>query len=294
MSNRGEAWRKFVQTFFLAEQPSGYFVLNDIFRFLKEESVEDEEADEVADLQPEQPLAQTHVPEVLQPEPEPEPAPTPAVNIPAPGPIEVIPDPVTQELVPEVTTQPIAPEPPKAQPNGVHPEPEKEPEQPAAVEPPAPVEEPTPEVAPAPVREPTPESTPVPPVPNPVPLPQVVSALPRPAAPPAPKTWANLAAANSKKWGTAVAHESRGTSVEAVTPSPPPSGAQTPVSSRAGQSPAPGRGPHHGTKGNRDSIGNQAAMAVTTPAIFVKVRVTKPLDSFDHSHDRFFFFPCII
>ena len=41
MSNKGEAWKKFVQTFFLAEQPNGYFVLNDIFRFLKEESVED-------------------------------------------------------------------------------------------------------------------------------------------------------------------------------------------------------------------------------------------------------------
>ncbi|KAJ2927995.1 hypothetical protein H1R20_g9097, partial [Candolleomyces eurysporus] len=40
MSNRNEPWRKFVQTFFLAEQPNGYFVLNDIFRFLKEESVE--------------------------------------------------------------------------------------------------------------------------------------------------------------------------------------------------------------------------------------------------------------
>ncbi|KAH8111548.1 hypothetical protein DFH11DRAFT_1791526 [Phellopilus nigrolimitatus] len=43
MSNRNEAWRKFVQTFFLAEQPNGYFVLNNIFRFLKEESVEDDE-----------------------------------------------------------------------------------------------------------------------------------------------------------------------------------------------------------------------------------------------------------
>jgi hypothetical protein len=46
MSNRGETWRKFVQTFFLAEQPNGYFVLNDIFRFLKEESVEGDDADE--------------------------------------------------------------------------------------------------------------------------------------------------------------------------------------------------------------------------------------------------------
>ncbi|TPX37200.1 hypothetical protein SmJEL517_g01122 [Synchytrium microbalum] len=37
MSNRGEASHKFAQTFFLAEQTHGYYVLNDIFRFLKEE-----------------------------------------------------------------------------------------------------------------------------------------------------------------------------------------------------------------------------------------------------------------
>ncbi|KAJ8103891.1 hypothetical protein POJ06DRAFT_9060 [Lipomyces tetrasporus] len=37
MSNRGVPSQKFVQTFFLAEQKSGYFVLNDIFRFLKED-----------------------------------------------------------------------------------------------------------------------------------------------------------------------------------------------------------------------------------------------------------------
>ena len=34
MSNKGEPWKKFVQTFFLAEQPNGYFVLNDIFRWV--------------------------------------------------------------------------------------------------------------------------------------------------------------------------------------------------------------------------------------------------------------------
>ncbi|KAK9898411.1 NTF2-domain-containing protein [Cystobasidium minutum MCA 4210] len=42
LSNRGGPWRKFAQTFFLAEQPNGYFVLNDIFRYIKEESDEDE------------------------------------------------------------------------------------------------------------------------------------------------------------------------------------------------------------------------------------------------------------
>ncbi|KAI8052379.1 hypothetical protein BDF22DRAFT_655903 [Syncephalis plumigaleata] len=37
MCNRGGASQKFAQTFFLAEQPNGYYVLNDIFRFLKDD-----------------------------------------------------------------------------------------------------------------------------------------------------------------------------------------------------------------------------------------------------------------
>ena len=41
MSNKAEPHRKFVQTFVLAEQPNGYFVLNDIFRYIIED--EDEE-----------------------------------------------------------------------------------------------------------------------------------------------------------------------------------------------------------------------------------------------------------
>lgn len=45
-SNKNAELKKFVQTFILAEQPSGYFVLNDIFRYIKEE--EDEEVVEEA------------------------------------------------------------------------------------------------------------------------------------------------------------------------------------------------------------------------------------------------------
>lgn len=48
MSNNGGAWRKFAQTFFLAEQPNGFFVLNDIFRNIKEEGDEDEVVDVAA------------------------------------------------------------------------------------------------------------------------------------------------------------------------------------------------------------------------------------------------------
>lgn len=46
MSNKAAPHRKFVQTFVLAEQPNGYFVLNDIFRYIEE----DEE-----DFEPEEP-----------------------------------------------------------------------------------------------------------------------------------------------------------------------------------------------------------------------------------------------
>jgi hypothetical protein len=61
MSVRSEAHRKFVQTFVLAKQVNGYYVLNDIFRYLAEE--EDEEETEE------------------QAEPEAEPAPEPEAQI---------------------------------------------------------------------------------------------------------------------------------------------------------------------------------------------------------------------
>ncbi|KAK3835008.1 MAG: hypothetical protein J3R72DRAFT_424498 [Linnemannia gamsii] len=50
MSNRGGPAQKFVQTFFLAEQPKGYYVHNDIFRFLKDDHEEEQEEEEDEDL----------------------------------------------------------------------------------------------------------------------------------------------------------------------------------------------------------------------------------------------------
>ncbi|RMZ86752.1 hypothetical protein DV736_g6023, partial [Chaetothyriales sp. CBS 134916] len=52
MSNRNQPHHKFVQTFVLAEQPNGYFVLNDIFRYLSDDE------DEIVDDE----LPQPHVP----------------------------------------------------------------------------------------------------------------------------------------------------------------------------------------------------------------------------------------
>jgi hypothetical protein len=48
MSNKSEPHHKFVQTFVLAEQPNGYFVLNDIFRYLSDDE------DEIVDDEPTQ------------------------------------------------------------------------------------------------------------------------------------------------------------------------------------------------------------------------------------------------
>lgn len=47
ISNKSEPSRKFVQTFVLAEQPNGYYVLNDVFRYLVDE--EEEFVEEVAE-----------------------------------------------------------------------------------------------------------------------------------------------------------------------------------------------------------------------------------------------------
>lgn len=52
MSNSDGPWRKFAQTFFLAQQPNGYYVLNDIFRYLKDEVTAEEDTPADAKAQP--------------------------------------------------------------------------------------------------------------------------------------------------------------------------------------------------------------------------------------------------
>jgi hypothetical protein len=51
MSNKSQPHRKFVQTFVLAGQTNGYFVLNDIFRYIREDE-EEEVAPEVSEPDP--------------------------------------------------------------------------------------------------------------------------------------------------------------------------------------------------------------------------------------------------
>ena len=51
MSNKAAPHRKFVQTFVLAEQPNGYFVLNDIFRYISEDEEEEPENEEPTQIE---------------------------------------------------------------------------------------------------------------------------------------------------------------------------------------------------------------------------------------------------
>ncbi|KAJ4473082.1 hypothetical protein J3R30DRAFT_3514622, partial [Lentinula aciculospora] len=253
MSNDSGPWRKFVQTFFLAEQPNGYFVLNDIFRFLKEDAVEGDSSDEA------EPVAIVSEP-VSAPEPVATPAEYSREPSPPPPPAEVIEvtvapveeSPVTVEEIAE--SEPILAPDPEPQLNGF------EIEKPAT---PAPVSRsPTPEPAHPVALTPPPAAVITAPSPSPTPAPASSAAAPAPSAPaaaPAPKTWANLAASNTKKWGNAVAHDSRGSS-ENISSSPivaSTSGAQTSVKSSG----TPRRTPHPAYA---------AAQSVNTPQCFIK------------------------
>ncbi|KAI5845191.1 hypothetical protein DFP73DRAFT_46256 [Morchella snyderi] len=231
MSNNGLPNRKFSQTFFLAEQPNGYYVLNDIFRYLKDdedmEEGEDYEEGEVEDIL-EDPAVEAVVNE--------------AVEIAIEELVEAVEDLSTKETVKTeieiegdkikveetVTVEPAlsvaesqdAPpsvngnvesvngDAPVTEPEA-NPEPEAEPE--PEPEPEPQVEEPAPA---APVVETVPtlveEKKAAPPaakeperIPTPVAVPKatvpVTPAAPIPAPAPAPrKTWADLVAANAK------------------------------------------------------------------------------------------------
>lgn len=317
MSNRGESWRKFAQTFFLAPQPNGYFVLNDIFRFLKEESVEDEERGEQSDTDP--PPAEVAQENTVEPA-------APGVQAGHPGvaaaPYDAaLPNHLQQHSISEAVEQAkvVVIEEKRPTVNGYHtpasePEPalaqipQAEPIQQAPVEepspaPPAAVQRPvTPQIAPKPTsspapaapsptisaaapsqppvstvatssqsQSPAPATTPATPVPAPSPSPTPAPAKPAApvqaayhAKPTAPKTWANLAAANLNKWGTQVAQDARG--VSATPPAPPaPQVAHTPAQYRGEQ--------HGGDKEGRDlHMTHQAVLNVSTPQCFIKVR----------------------
>ncbi|KAF9121987.1 hypothetical protein BGW39_010122 [Mortierella sp. 14UC] len=246
MSNRGGPSQKFVQTFFLAEQPKGFYVLNDIFRYLKDDSEVEAEVVEEEEQQEEPQIAvcpPAPEPEVVICPPAPEPVPEPEIAIctSAPEPEIAAPPPTCE---PEVAICPPATEP------VVEEKPAVEEKKPAVEEKKPAVEEKktekkeykkhdkkadkketkkdaakkeaevaerpkTPEPTKKQNGDPTAAEIVAPAVEAPVPAP-----APVPAEPPKPKTWANLAAKDSGAWGAA-ASASKGSSVNIPQPAAP-------------------------------------------------------------------------
>ncbi|RKO93948.1 hypothetical protein BDK51DRAFT_18648, partial [Blyttiomyces helicus] len=108
MSNKSGASHKFAQTFFLAEQPNGYYVLNDIFRFLKEDI--DNEYDEAED-----PTGDSFIPhEVIRAASPAARAPSPAPRAASPAPRPASPAPRAASPAPRPASPIVAPVSPAA------------------------------------------------------------------------------------------------------------------------------------------------------------------------------------
>ncbi|KAF9423026.1 hypothetical protein BGZ94_008429 [Podila epigama] len=234
LSNKGGPAQKFVQTFFLAVQPKGFYVLNDIFRYLKDDSedtieenlTEDPKTDEhTADVpvQPETHVEAESAPEAAPIAPEAITAEAPAATIVAPA-APVIKEQPAQTVNTEASAandekkqqtdkkkkvdrkKDVKKDAKKDQESGDKKEETAAPQLTAATaDAHSSTAAPTPAVAPAtaPVETPKPD---------------------------APKTWANLAAKNSTQWGAA-----KSTLTAAVQAAPN----VTPVAPASAPAPAP-------------------------------------------------------
>ncbi|KAK3067538.1 hypothetical protein LTR53_015545 [Teratosphaeriaceae sp. CCFEE 6253] len=258
ISNKGQPHKKFTQTFVLATQTNGYFVLNDIFRYLIEE--EEEQAEPEIVTEPEQ-EAKENVP-IAETAKE-EPAETPEETIKeevasSEDPLTVEEDaPEPEKEVEEKSEK--EEEPPAATTNGDHEAEQAEAEVEPLAETAAAVEESKPEEAAEPElsqpstkeaeAEPEKEKSPAS---SPAATPAAAEAPAQPAAPPkpsAPKTWASLAASANRVATPATPQPSAQPpaqprqSTPAAKPQPAPQSAPTPpaptASGTAPAAPAP-------------------------------------------------------
>jgi hypothetical protein len=199
ISNNNNAHRRFVQTFVLAAQTNGYFVLNDIFRYLADDSVEDEEA------------AAIETSAGIQ-----EPAPTAEVETETPATHEVatseqdlveVDNKLNETVEAEEITEPAPPAAVNGTPVQANAQVVEAEDAPAAVVSAEEVssKEPDASVTEEPVQEekpkdptPTPVAAPIKPSPAPAATPAV------PSKPAAPRTWASLAASANKSITPAV------------------------------------------------------------------------------------------
>ena len=268
MSNKSAPHRKFVQTFILAEQPNGYYVLNDIFRYIADE--EEEEAEE--------PASQAEA--VAAPPQEPETSVLIATEekLEQEKDIETL-DKKLEEAAAKTEVQPAAVNAPSnSEPVAEEPNADTEPpalDEPAQTEPEAienaeaaaaanEVEEELPK-DPEPTKVPTPEPEEAPHVASP-PAEEPV-APPKPAV---PKTWASMVAGPKAPIPVVPQVSSANNTAPAAQPKPAPQPAPAPVTTTAANTeealPSPGgwqtAGQDHGRKQGRQ----QSASVSTGPS----------------------------
>jgi hypothetical protein len=236
ISNQGQPHQRFVQTFVLAEQTNGYFVLNDIFRYLADEPEEEDDQQESA---------------------------APANGVTEPASTVAVPEDADLGKSDEVATseedlnkvneklQEAAEEEPsveEATPAAPAQQVPEEVEQPAAGEAPAAVEEKANDEPEAATEEATEPEKPA--APTQTPAPQKAAPVAMPSGPPkpaAPRTWASLAASAAKVATPIVnapASQQAPSQSKAATPAQPTAAAapsQTPAPARD-QSPAASQG----------------------------------------------------
>lgn len=201
MANKGQPHRKFTQTFVLATQTNGYFVLNDIFRYLIDEEDEPEQQETPAAASED--VQQVSGTESGHQEPAPIEAETKAVTSSSdPVAAEAEPKEIESKVEEKLNEQPAEVETaPVVNGDSTH-EPKSE-ETPASVAAPEPVPAAEEERPSAPQADLEPEK-PADPEPTPAPVPaktttqQQPAAAPKPAAPAAPMSWASRAAAANR------------------------------------------------------------------------------------------------
>lgn len=240
LSNKSQPHKKFCQTFVLATQTNGYFVLNDIFRYLADE--EEEELEQEA----EPAAATTAATEEIQQAPgtesgfqEPPPTevePKTLTSSADPSAVERDAKSVDKEIEEKLTKQQQAEEVAAPKVNGEHAVEQKEKEAEAPAEPePTKVEEAPAEPELQPEKPKDPEPTPV--ASPPKQAPAQPAAAPKPAAPAVPMSWASRAAA-ANKVATPVTPSTASSAAAAKTPAAAAKTATPPAAPAASSAPA--------------------------------------------------------
>ncbi|KAK3997349.1 putative ntf2 and rrm domain-containing protein [Cladorrhinum sp. PSN332] len=267
IANKGGESKKFVQTFVLAQQPSGYFVLNDILRYILDDVAEEKETA----AEPTAPAEAEAAPVEVEVEQKEEVAPAEETTEKEEEPTELDAAAVAQKLEETVEEPPIAAEVPAPEP--VAEVPEEKPAEEEKVETQPDAESVVEEIAEEAATKPEEPEAPVPtPAPAPVAAAPAPVAAPAPAQPekpkepPKPMTWASrLAAASGPKPVIPVIPKTATPPAPAQARVPAPAAAQQPASTET--SPAAAATKEQGSEWQTAETKRQSRIQPVAPAV---------------------------